>query len=79
MTLGLRFSRSQVKVLRGIRDWATANRLEGDLSLYDKAIESTEIGEPLVVHCSDPAEVEEMADLFVRLGCKRPAVEQLSG
>lgn len=79
MRLGLRFARSQIRVLRNIRDWAKANRVPGDLSLYDKAIESTEDNEPLVVMCDSRDEVEEMAAMFVNLGCKRPAIEDLNG
>jgi hypothetical protein len=79
MKLGLRFSRSQIRTLRNIRDWAKANDVPGDLSLYDKAIESVEDNEPLVVICDDRAEVEQMAAAFVNLGVKRPAIEELSG
>lgn len=79
MRLGLRFARSQIRTLRNIRDWAKANDVPGDLSLYDKAIESTEDNEPLVIQCDNRDEVEQMAAAFVTLGVKRPAIEDLNG
>lgn len=79
LKLGLRFAKSQARVLRSIREQAEAKDVPGDLSLYEKAAESAEQGEPLVIHCTDPAEVEHMAAMLVALGVKRPAIEELSG
>lgn len=75
--LGLRFSKSQARVLRNLATWCRANGVPGDIALYDRAAESAEDGEPLVVHCNDPAEVEQMQAAFVTLGVKRPVIEQL--
>lgn len=78
MTLGLRFPRSQARVLRAIGE--EAERMgQGDISLYFKAAESAEIGEPLIVKCEARDEVERMAALFATLGCRRPAIEELNG
>lgn len=75
--LGLRFSRSQARVLRNLAEWCKANGVPGDVTLYERAAESAEDGEPLVVHCNDPSEVEQMQAAFVTIGIKRPTIEQL--
>jgi hypothetical protein len=79
LSLGLRFSRSQARVLRNLASDLRARRPPGiDISLFDKAAESAADDEPLVVLCDDPAEVELMAQLFADLGIKRPTIDGLS-
>lgn len=77
MRLGLRFARSQRRVLKNIRDGALEAG-QGDVGLYDRAIEAAETGEPLIVVCERASEVEHMAALFAYLGCRRPVIEELS-
>lgn len=79
MVMGLRFRKSQARVLRNIAEWARANDLPGvDATLYDKAAESAAAGEPLVVHCENREEVEGMAAGFVLLGVARPEIDELT-
>jgi len=80
--MGLRFAKSQARTLRNIaehlRTLDPATNVV-DISLFDKAADSAAEGEPLIVMCSDPDEVREMAAVFVRLGVKEPDVEDLNG
>lgn len=79
LRLGLRFSKSQARVLRNLADQLRSTRAPGvDISLFDKAAESAARCEPLEVWCQDPSEVLMMAELFVRLGVKRPAIDDLT-
>lgn len=78
LTFGLRFNRASARTLRNLAEQAKGHG-QGDVGLYFKAAESTEIGEPLVVKCESRDEVELMAALFTRLGVKRPAIEDLNG
>lgn len=78
LTFGLRWPRSQARVLLNISEEA-ARHGQGDVSLYLRAAESVADNEPLVVHCEGRAEIEQMAALFVALGVRRPAIEDLNG
>jgi hypothetical protein len=78
--IGLRFARSQRRTLASLIERLRSTAPEDfDVGLFEKALESAEQGEPLIVLCSDPREVEAMADGFVRWGIKRPALEALNG
>jgi hypothetical protein len=78
LTIGLRFPRSQIRMLRNLIISVRTLRPKGvDVGLYEKALESAEAGEPLVVLCSNRGEAEMMADGFVRLGLRRPEVDVL--
>jgi len=80
LVMGLRFRKSQVRVLRNLIDWIEGNDVPGiDVSLYRKAMEAAAEGEPLLVHCDGREEVEEMAAAFVRLGLARPTIDELAG
>lgn len=79
LTMGLRFRRSHRRRLRELVTWCESNELPGvDTSLFRTALASIEDGEPLVVHCDDPAEVQAMAALF-RIHGIAPDVEELGG
>lgn len=77
ISLGLRFRRSDVRVLTAIRN-AAAERGQGDVGLYDKAVAATQIGEPLVVVAETVDEVRTMAALFGTLGCRQPVIEEIN-
>lgn len=80
LTLGLRFSRTAGRRLNDLADQLRSTRPAGiDVSLFDKAAESAEQDEPLVVRCSSRDEVEQMAQLFSDLGIERPAIDELNG
>jgi len=81
MRVGLRFSRSQARILRNLVAQLRADPPRGDfdISLFDKAAEAAENGEPLHVLCSDRDEAERMAAGFVLWGVKRPSMELLRG
>lgn len=67
-------------MLRGIADDLRRKAIAGvDISLFDKAAESAEQGEPLIVRCSSREEVEQMAHGFVIWGVRRPAIDELNG
>jgi hypothetical protein len=79
LTLGLRFSRSQARILDNIAEDLRSRRPDGiDISLFDKAAESARDGEPLVVLCDHREEIEKMARGFELWGIKRPVIEELS-
>lgn len=77
---GLRFKRSDVRVLRNILQDLEARRPEGvDIGLFKKALDSAEADEPLVVAYDQWSELELMADGFTRWGVSRPAIDELNG
>jgi hypothetical protein len=78
LKVGLRFRRGDRRVLVSIRDLAES-RGQGDVTLYNRAIEAAESGEPMIVLCDHISEVQTMASLFSTLGVHRPAIESLSG
>jgi hypothetical protein len=73
----LRFRRSAARTLRNLSE-----RMRGepgiDTSLYDKAADSAEQGEPLVIRATSRAEVEELASAFPLVGVARPEIDELS-
>lgn len=79
LRVGLRFKRRDAKALRWLAERVKAGEIGGDLSTFQGAAVSAETGEPLIVYCDDPREAHLMADLYVRLGITRPAVEELTG
>lgn len=80
MRMGLRFRRSQKRVLRDLIQQMESLQPENfDIGLFRKALESVEVDEPLVVICDTPEEVKAMADGFALWGIVRPAVEELNG
>lgn len=79
LVVGLRFRRSQTRLLRNLVDHLEATNLPGvDISLYEKAREAAEAGEPLIVHCESREEVEAMAAGFVAVGVGRPEIDELT-
>jgi hypothetical protein len=78
LRIGLRFRRSDVARLRQIVEhYANVNGV--DVSLFDKAREATEHGEPLIVLCDTPEEALQMAFGFMPWGIERPVIEDLNG
>jgi hypothetical protein len=76
LVMGLRFRKSQRQTLRNVADYLHATKPPGvDISLFEKAAESAEEEEPLLVHCDSRAEVEAMAAWFVRIGVAEPSIE----
>lgn len=73
--VGLRFPRSAARVLRNV---AAEYRGKLDVGLYEKAAESAERGDPLVVRFTRREEIDRMVDAFAVLGVPRPAVDELS-
>ena len=75
LVIPLRFRKADARVLRNHAVWCAANGIdEADVGLYDQAADAAANGEPLMVLCNHKQEVELMADLFTRLGIKRPIV-----
>jgi hypothetical protein len=78
--VGLRFGAAEAPLLRNIADQLRAERRPfTDISLFDKAAESAEQDEPLIVVCSSPLEAERIAHGFTRWGIERPAIDELNG
>lgn len=48
------------------------------VGLFRRAADAARTGEPLIVVCSHPSEVEMLADGFTFYGCARPAIEALA-
>lgn len=78
--MGLRFKRGDARVLRNLvgRLRSLGPKAADHISLFDKAIESIEDGEPLVVRCSDPSEAYAMAAQFTAYGIAEPEVQDFS-
>lgn len=78
--VGLRFDRSEIPLLRDIAEQLKAERRGvEDVSLFEKAADSAEMNEPLIVLCSNKQEAERMAHGFTRWGIERPAIDELNG
>jgi len=77
MLMGLRFRKSQARVLRELANRAKARELPGAVSLFEKAAEAAASGEPLIVACSTPEEAVAMAAGFSQYGVVTPTIEQL--
>ena len=79
MKIGLRFRRGDARVLEAYAARVRNGEIRGDVGTYEQAAAAARSGEPLVVVCDKPAEVQQMAALYGSLGIRRPAVEALSG
>lgn len=79
LMLGLRFARSQRRVLTALVQRAEAGELTAAAELFRKAAHAAGTGEPLIIVCQTRDEAVAMADGFVMYGVKRPVIEQLNG
>jgi len=80
LVMGLRFRKSQARMLRNLTDQLKERDLPGvDISLFEKAAQAAAAGEPLLVHCESREEVELMAAAFAQLGVARPQIDELAG
>jgi hypothetical protein len=77
--VGLRFQRRDQQRLEAMADRVRRGEIPGDITTFSSAADAARTGEPLIVYCEKPAEAHLMADLYVRLGISRPAVEELTG
>lgn len=77
--VGLRFASKDTRRLKTLAAQVRNGELLGDVATYEEAAKSAESGEPLIVMCEDPTEAVLMAELYVRVGVSRPAVEELTG
>lgn len=78
MTLGLRFTRGQARVLASIAE--RLHHIPGahdQVVLFRQAADSARTGEPLLVECEEPSEAVAIADGFTIWGAARPTVEDL--
>lgn len=75
LTIPLRFRKADARVLVAHANWCAGNGIDqADVALYIHAAKAAATSNPLRVTCQHPREVEQMADLFTRIGIKRPAV-----
>jgi hypothetical protein len=79
MMMGLRFQKSQARILRNLAERAKARELAGAVSLFEKAAEAAAAGEPLLVACTAPEEAVAMAAGFSQYGVVPPTIEHRSG
>lgn len=79
LLIGLRFRKSQARVIRNVSEGLKAKGITQPLGLFAKAAESAEAGEPLQVRCEDAEEAQKLAATFTVFGIARPAIEPLSG
>lgn len=78
--IGLRFDRRDLLLLRTLARRAEHRELgQEQVQTFSSAADAASTGEPLIVICNSRLEVELMADGYVRLGCRRPVLEALSG
>jgi hypothetical protein len=77
--LGLRFQRTDLQLLRFLAERVRGGELGGQAAnTFEQAARAAETGEPLEVFCDDPAEVAEMAALYVLHGVSQPVIEELA-
>lgn len=78
--LGLRFPTSDAPLLRDIAARLKEDRRpHEDISLFDKAADSAERAEPLIIVCNQPQDAVRIAHGFTRWGIQRPAIDELNG
>lgn len=77
--IGLRFDRRDAQALRRLAARVRNGEIVGDHATFHSAAIAAERGEPLIVYCDQPVEALLMAKLYVQLGIRRPAVEELTG
>lgn len=76
--IGLRFDRRDSDRLFKLADLVRSKQLQGDVSTYEEAAIAATTGEPLLVICTDPGQAHAMAAGYIALGCRPPAVEELT-
>lgn len=78
MLIGLRFAKSDAKLLRGLEAQVRNGELGGQTAnIFHQAALAAETGEPLELHCVDPIEAVQMAAVYMQLGVSAPAIEDL--
>ena len=78
--VGLRFPRSQARVLRNLVERLNQADIDrSHTSLFASAAQATAQGEPLIVVAENLLEVELMAEAFPKFGVVKPTIEELSG
>lgn len=78
--IGLRFRRSQARLLRDLAERCKVNDLGAQhVATFEQAAQAAASGEPLIVICMEPIEAVAMADGYTRFGVVRPSIEQLNG
>jgi hypothetical protein len=77
---GLRFRRSQARVLRALVVRAEHRELpSANVTFFRMAAEAAHTGEPLLVECTNEAELALLASGFAHFGVVPPTIEQVSG
>lgn len=77
--IGLRFRKSQARILRNLVQRMKSEGIDREsISLFESAQLAAQTGEPLIVVCHDPMEVELMAAAFPRWGVVAPTMERLA-
>jgi hypothetical protein len=79
LKVGLRFRKSDARLLRHLADRVRNGEIQGTLSTFENAAEAARSGEPLIVVCDVLEEAHQMAALYRGCGTSMPAVEALSG
>jgi hypothetical protein len=78
--VGLRFERKDARRLREHAAHLRTLEAPGEfLSLFEKAADAAEHGEPMILVASSRLEIEQTAIGFTQFGVERPVVEELSG
>jgi len=78
--LGLRFRKEDARTLRALAAAVRSGEMgQQSVNTFEMAAIAAETGEPMIVYHDDPMEVVEMAAAYIRYGCHRPVIEQLSG
>lgn len=73
----LRFKRSDAPKLRWIAHALEVDRPADDKSVFHRAADSAEVGDPLIVKALTVDEVTRLADRFSHYGITRPAIDEL--
>jgi hypothetical protein len=75
---GLRFKRTDARVLYRLADRVRLGDMEGDLSTFEQAAISAERGEPLEIQCT-PAEAQALAVGYALNGTSLPTIDVFNG
>ena len=75
----MRFARADEPILRGLAAAVRRGEIQGDVQTFESAAIAASTGEPLIVYCNDVSEAQMMAALYVRVGCRPPALDILTG
>lgn len=77
--VGMRFAARDADLLATLAARVKSGEAAGDAQTFESAELAARTGEPMIVYCTHPSEAMAMAAMYVRLGCRMPTLDDLTG